>query len=165
MVAGAVFMLEHHAISTGGYAMMRWPKVLFVLAGFLLASGAPTQAQDYIHVDGWYEVMHVKFRPACARRALQIIHGHFVKVDKTVGRQVLPFDFQTGEWDHVVYFPIALSEEGYDTIPPRSEWWAALYEQEGGKEQGDRLFGEFLDCIVQSRTEIARLVLETPSAE
>jgi hypothetical protein len=97
-----------------------------VAAALLITASAPAKAQDYIHVDGWYEVVYNKFRPTCARRALQIIHEHFVKVDNTVGREVLPFDFKTGEWDHVVHFPIALSEDGYDTIPPQSEWWAAF---------------------------------------
>jgi hypothetical protein len=77
---------------------------------------------------------------------------------------IRPFG-RTGEWDQVVYFPITLSQDGYDTVPPRSQWWAAFYAQEGGKEQGDRLFGEYLDCMIQSRTEIAQLVLETPTSE
>ena len=121
--------------------MVGWRKILFGLAGVLIASGGPAKAEDYIHVNGWYEVSYSKFRPACARRALQIIHEHFVKADKSIGRQVIPFDFNTGEWDYVVFFPIAMNEDGYDTIPPDSEWWAAFYEQQGGKEQGDKLGG------------------------
>jgi hypothetical protein len=136
--------------------------VVAALAGLTVS---PSKAQEYIHVNGWYEVSYTKFKPTCVRRALQIIHSNFVKVDKTIGRQVIPFDFKTGEWDHVVYFPIAMSEDGYDTIPPRSEWWSAFYEQEGGKEQGDALFGEFLDCIAQSKNEVAKLVLEMPNSE
>lgn len=135
------------------------------LAALVVLAATPAPAQDYINVNGWYEVVYSKFGPTCGRRALQIIHEHFVAVDRTVGRQVIPFDFKTGEWDHVVFFPIALSADGYDTIPPSSEWWAAFHEQEGGREQAEAIFGEFLDCVVESRTEIARLVLEPVGRE
>ncbi len=139
--------------------MAQLARVSLLLAAFVVALAPTVQAQDYLRMNGWYEVNFVKFKPDRAQRAFEIVHNHFQEVDKKVERQVLPFDFKTGEWDHIVYFPIALNEEGYDTVPPRSEWWAAFVEQEGGEEQADKLFAEFLDSVAQSRTEIARLVL------
>lgn len=141
--------------------MTRSIAALISLAGLALC-GAPAAAQDYIRVDGWYEVMYAKFEPSCARRALEIIHGHFVEVDQTVGRQVIPFDFKTGEWDHVVFFPIAFGDDGYDTVPPVAEWWAAFAEQEGSREQADALFGEFLGCIVASGSWLGWSSLRRP---
>jgi hypothetical protein len=136
----------------------------FLLFNFLIMA-SPVIAQDYLRPGGWYEVMYVKFKPICARRALEIVYGHFARVDQTVGRRVIPFDFSTGEWDHVVFFPIAMTEEGYDTIPPRSDWWSALSDQEGGREQAETLFGEFLDCIAEGKRELARLGLEAPGSD
>jgi hypothetical protein len=135
-----------------------------LLAVWLTVSGiiafpSATAAQDYIKLNGWYEVSFIKFKPDHAGRAFEIIHDHLQEVDKKVNRQAIPFDFRTGEWDHIVYFPILLNEEGYDTIPPEEEWWAAFAEQEGGQDAADKLFAEFLDSIAQSKTEIARLVL------
>lgn len=77
------------------------------------------------------------------------------KVDKTVGRRVIPFDYQTGEWDHVVYFPFDPVQG--DTIPSFAEWMKALAAQEGGMEQAQKLLQSYLDLIDTSRNELARL--------
>ena len=103
----------------------------------------------------WYEVSSLKFKSGKTEEALKIIHDHFQKVDKTIGRRVIPFDFQTGEWDHVVYFP---SDPGQmDTIPSRDVWWKAFAEQEGGREKAQELFQRFWDLVANSKSEIARL--------
>jgi hypothetical protein len=90
-----------------------------------------------------------------AMSALKMIHEHFHKVDKTVGRRVIPFDYQTGEWDHVVYFPF--DPVRWDTIPSWAEWMKALAAQEGGMEQAQKLLQSWLDLIDTSRNEVVRL--------
>jgi hypothetical protein len=101
-----------------------------------------------------YLVVYAKFKPGKAPEALKIIHEHFWPVDKKVGRKAIPFDFMTGEWDHVVYFPYDTAR--MDTIPSGAEWWKALVEQEGGAEQAQKLFQSFVDLQANSKSEIAK---------
>ena len=101
-----------------------------------------------------YMVAYAKFKPGKAPEALKIIHEHFWPIDKKVGRKAIPFDFVTGEWDHVVYFPYDTAR--MDTIPSGAEWWKALVEQEGGAEQAQKLFQTFLDLHANSKVEIAK---------
>jgi hypothetical protein len=105
--------------------------------------------------DRVYQVNAVKFKPGKAPEALKIVHEHFHKVDRTIGRHTIPFDYQTGEWDHVVYFPYDLARG--DTIPSFAEWMKALAAQEGGMDQAQKLMQSFLDLVDTSRNEIARL--------
>jgi len=111
----------------------------------------PALAAD---VEQTYLVAYAKFKPGKAPEALKIIHEHFWPVDRKVGRKAIPFDFVTGEWDHVVYFPYDTSRS--DTIPSGAEWWKALAEQEGGNEQAQKLFQSFLDLHANSKFEIAK---------
>jgi len=103
----------------------------------------------------WYQVVSFKFKPGKTTEALQIIHDHFHKVDKAIGRKVMPFDYTTGEWDHVVYFPLDTAK--MDTIPSQTEFMKTLADQEGGKEQAQKLFQSFFDMVVASKSEIAQL--------
>ena len=103
----------------------------------------------------WYQAISFKFKAGKAEEALKIIHDHFQKVDKAIGRKVIPFEYLTGEWDHVVYFPLDVAR--METIPSNTEWMKALAGQEGGMEQAQKLFGTFLDMVATSKTEIAQL--------
>jgi hypothetical protein len=120
---------------------------LFALYSMLMPAFAADAEQTYL-------VAYAKFKPGKAPEALKIIHEHFWPVDRKVGRKAIPFDFMTGEWDHVVYFPYDTSR--MDTIPPGAEWWKALVEQEGGSEQAQKLFQGFLDLHANSKFEIAK---------
>lgn len=105
----------------------------------------------------WYEVRMVKFKPGKAAEALALARAHFRPADEDIGRRTVPFDLATGAWDHVLYTPIALTGDGYDTVPPRAAWWQALAAREGGMEQARAVFRSFLDMIAESEVEIARL--------
>ena len=122
--------------------------VSLILASCLLSSVLAADGEQT------YLVAYAKFKPGKAPEALKIIHEHFWPVDRKVGRKAIPFDFMTGEWDHVVYFPYDTSR--MDTIPPGAEWWKALVEQEGGSEQAQKLFQGFLDLHANSKFEIAK---------
>ena len=88
------------------------------------------------------------------RRRSDQDHPRHRPVDKKVGREAIPFDFATGDWDHVVYFPYDTAR--MDTIPPGAEWWKALAQQEGGPEQAQKLFQRYLDLEANSKFEIAK---------
>lgn len=124
--------------------------------GFVLVFLASCILSSVLAADGeqTYLVAYAKFKPGKAPEAIKIIHEHFWPVDKKVGRQAIPFDYATGEWDHVVYFPYDTAR--MDTIPPGAEWWKALAQQEGGPEQAQRLFQRYLDLEANSKFEIAK---------
>jgi len=114
----------------------------------------PAQAAEGAQAS-WYEAISFKFKAGKAEEALKIIHDHFQKVDKAIGRKVIPFEYLTGEWDHVVYFPLDIAR--METIPSNSEWMKTLAGQEGGMEQAQKLFQSFLDMVAATKTEIAQL--------
>jgi len=125
------------------------------LAVALIALMSLPSAQAADEKVAWYQVLSVRFKVGKADEAIKIIHEHFFKVDKAIGRKVLPFDYKTGEWDHVVYFPFDTSR--MDTIPTRAEWMKAFEKQEGGAEQAQKLFQSFWEMVAVSKTEIAQL--------
>ena len=132
----------------------QWFRALLVLlAGLVVAAGtSPAISADDQQV---YLVTYTKFKPGRAREALKIIHERFQPVDRRIGRKVLPFDYITGEWDHIVYFPYDLAR--MDTIPPGKEWMKGLAAQEGGMAQAEELWQDFWSLVAHSKTEIARM--------
>lgn len=104
----------------------------------------------------YYVVSYTKFKPGMAEEARELIYDHFWPVDQTIGREVIPFDHLTGEWDHVVYFPL---EEGpgelaWEMSPTNEKWWAAFVEQEGGMEAAEEIQRRFGELVAESRTEL-----------
>ena len=83
-----------------------------------------------------------------------MIREHFWPVDREIGRKAIPFDFLTGEWDHIVYFPHDATR--MDTIPSQTDWWKALAEQEGGAEQAQKVFQSYMELQLNSKFEIAK---------
>src|SRR5689334_23145736 len=92
--------------------------VLSFVSLFLLCMLSSAIAADG---DQAYLVLYAKFKPGKAPEALKIIREHFFPVDKKIGRKSIPFDFSTGEWDHVVYFPYDTAK--MDTVPGNAVWW------------------------------------------
>ena len=82
-----------------------------------------------------------------------MIKEHFIPTDKKVGRKVIAFFFDSGEWDTVAFFPYDASTK--DTIPSFANWWAALAELEGGQEQAAKLFDHFMDLHSNTMSEIS----------
>jgi len=144
--------MNRHSIAVG--SALRVAAGVVAVALLMAVILRPAQAAD-TDKSAWYQVVSVKFKPGKTGDALKIIHEHFHKVDKTIGRRVLPFDYQTGEWDHVVYFPFDPSL--MDTTPPGAEWWKAFAQQEGGMEQARALFQSYQDMVASSKAELARL--------
>jgi hypothetical protein len=81
-----------------------------------------------------------------------------LKVDKTIGRKAIPFTYETGEWDHVVYFPSVFTSGRLDTVPSEEKWFAALAEQEGGPDKAQALLQKFLDSVTNFKKDIAHIV-------
>ena len=129
-----------------------------IIAAFAVASTDLSVLGAESKKVSWYQAWYFKFKPGKADEALKIIQDHFVEVDKKIGRKVIPFNFQSGEWDHVVFFPSVLNPDRIDTIPSEEKWFAALAEQEGGMEKAQELLQRFFGLVVNFKKEIAQTV-------
>lgn len=136
--------------------------LLIIGAASVVAMATSVHAEDYLNFGGWYEVQYVKYKPSCADRANEITQNHFFAVDKSVGRKVVPFYVRIGEWDHVVFHPLVFTEDGYKWAE-FDEWWPTFVEQEGGQAQAQALIAEYVECTVESQSEIVQLVSELPN--
>ncbi len=133
-----------------------------LLAALFLASATTPVfaqgAQPGTQIEGvtWYIVSYSKFKPGTADEARKIIYEHFWPVDKEIGREVIPFDVVTGEWDHVVYFPMAggPAELAFRETALGRRWQEAFARREGGKDKADALEKRFGEMVLREKTEI-----------
>ena len=104
----------------------------------------------------YYVVSYTKFKAGKADEARKIIYEHFWPIDKVIGRDVIPFDTMTGEWDHIVYFPLSdgPAELAWEVTPTDAKWRAAFAKQEGGINKTEEIFQRFTDLVATSKTEI-----------
>jgi hypothetical protein len=138
--------------------MKRIPLLLGLLislpATTVLAQDAPSGKQ----IEGvtWYRVEYTKFKPGMAEDARKIIYEHFWPVDREIGREVIPFDHVTGEWDHVVYFPMpgGPAELAFQETPLGKKWNEAFVRREGGREKADALGKRFGEMVLHQKTDI-----------
>jgi hypothetical protein len=133
-----------------------------LLLGLLLSLGATTvQSQaaptgkPIEHV-AWYKMTYLKFKPGMADEARKLIYEHFWPVDREIGREVIPFDPVTGDWDEVVFFPMpgGPSELGVQSTPWDAKWNESFMRREGGKEKAQALQKKFDDMVLQSKTDV-----------
>ena len=128
------------------FAAMHGVLGIAVLFAMLLPSAFAADEQSYL-------VLYEKFKPGKAPEGIKMIKEHFIPTDRKVGRKVIPFFFDTGEWDAVAFFPYDAGRK--DTIPGFADWWAALAELEGGQEQAKKLFDHFMDLHSNTKSEIS----------
>jgi len=138
-------------------------KTLLVAATVTLGLSLPSlaHAQD---TDGpqkrentiYYTMSLVDFKPGAEEKAWELIYDHFVPVDRTVGREIVNFDFHSGGWDHVVFFPMGEStdELEWSRSPSDVGWWNAFVEQEGGEEEAAAMMERFEGLIARSARHI-----------
>jgi hypothetical protein len=129
---------------------------LFLTLATAPALGQGTQVGRPIEGVTWYVVSYVKFRAGMADEARRIIYEHFWPVDKEIGREVIPFDHVTGEWDHVVYLPMSggPADLAFQETPLGRRWREAFLRREGGKEKADALEKRFNEMVLREKTEL-----------
>ena len=139
--------------------MKRTPLLVALLLALpatpVLGQGA--QTGNAIEGVTWYTVTYTKFKPGMADEARKIIHEHFWPVDKEIGREVIPFDYVTGEWDHVVYFPMpgGPGELAFRETPLGKRWQETFFRREGGKDKAEALNRRFGEMVLDDKTELA----------
>lgn len=133
-----------------------------VMISVFLGLLAPALSQDLPKAErrenaAYYEALFVKFKPGKADEAYGYIYDHFVKADQKIGRKVMAFDLQTGDWDMVVFFPLkeGVAELNWSTTPTDEAWWKALAEQAGGAEKAQSMFQAYLETVAFSKSEVA----------
>lgn len=131
----------------------------------LLAAGlnSPIDGQDLpkaARITGvqWYQAVFIKFKPGKADQGRQIIADHFIKADEASGRAPRGFTLSTGDWDHVVFFPLASgpTDLGWRLRPIDERWWAELAKLEGGAAAALALVQRFNELIDRITTHVAR---------
>src|SRR5215475_8940327 len=96
------------------FAALRAALGIAVLVVMVVPSAFADEEQSYL-------VLYEKFKPGKAPEGIKLIKEHFIPTDKKVGRKVIPFFFNTGEWDTVAFFPYDPGRK--DTIPSFADWW------------------------------------------
>ncbi len=105
----------------------------------------------------WYSALRIRFKPGMEIEALDLAHKHFVPADAAIGRDIINFDLQTGDWHHVVFFPLQAgpSDLNWLVSPREAEWWAAFARLEGGVERAREIFEHFEALVEAYEWELA----------
>ena len=138
-------------------------RTFLILSALILAAPLPAAAQGLptaARITGVdrYRASFAKFKPGAGTEARQIIYEHLIKADQAAGRNPITFDFVTGEWDHVVFFPL---QDGpgdlvWSTRPIDERWWAELAKLEGGIQQARTLVARFEQLIERSTDQVVQ---------
>ncbi len=140
--------------------MRKVPLLLLALLMGLPLAGQSQELPTATRISGvdWYRANLTKFKPGTADEARQIIYEHFIKADQAVGRNPIPFDFATGEWDHVVFFPLqgGPGDLEWSVRPIDERWWAALADLEGGVEAARALVERFRELVERRERHIVQ---------
>jgi len=112
----------------------------------------------------YYLARYVKFKPGKANQGRKIVYEHYKPTDQAIGLQTITFDFMTGPWDHVAYFPL---EEGpsalaWEVSPQNAEWVATFAEQEGGMDEVRKIWAQYSDLVLEEQEEIVMRREEEP---
>ena len=137
---------------------MKRTTILLGLALSLCAAPAESQGTPSIKPNersAWYRMVYVKFKPGTREEAMKLIYDHFWPVDKEIGREVIPFDPVSGEWDTIVCFPMSGSptEIGLQDSPLDKKWNETLIRREG-KAQADAIGKRNWELVMHTKTEI-----------
>lgn len=79
-----------------------------------------------------------------------------MKADKAAGRETINFNLVTGEWDHIVFFPMDGGASGLEwrVAPSEEKWYVELAKLAGGAAKVQELDKKFTGMIDHSKTEI-----------
>jgi hypothetical protein len=149
-----------------GYTMQlaKWGKVLAVSAAVTLFAipasaqddeeGPMTQGDDAHYVS----TTVVKFKPGKRERAFEIIADHFMPAGEKAGTPgpLGTIHFQTGEWDALFVWELegGMADLEWYRSANNIKWYAALAEQEGGKEAAGELMAEYRSLIDEAETDV-----------
>lgn len=132
------------------------------IAAGLMALPNAALAQDEIqkreNVD-YFRVIHLNFKPGHNTDAWAILYTKIAPAVRSTGRSFIALDWESGPWDTTLYIR---QEEGYATLeyaqsPQSAAFMAALAEQEGGEEAGNKVWQEWISHIDNSSSGVAHM--------
>jgi hypothetical protein len=136
-------------------------RIILISGLLVLALPSPVAAQGARSAESrdsvmWYRVEYAKFKPGTADEARRIIYEHFWPVDREIGREVIPFDHLTGDWDHVAYFPLPTGpgEFAVTETPLGRRWNEVLARREGGQENAAAILRRFNELVLRTKSEL-----------
>lgn len=143
---------------------IKWGKVFAALAAFTMFT-VPAAAQD--DEDGpmtmgddarYVSATVVKYKPGKRERALEIIADHFVPAGEKAGTPgpLGVIHYQTGEWDALFVWNLegGMADLEWYRSEDNIKWFAALAEQEGGKEAAGELVAEYRSLVDEAETDV-----------
>jgi hypothetical protein len=106
----------------------------------------------------YYRVVHLNFKPGHNDAAWEILYGKIAPAVESTGRNFVALDWESGPWDSTIY--IAL-EDGYGTLeyaqsPQSAAFRAALNEQEGGEEAGQKVWDEWMSLRHRKKAPLTK---------
>jgi len=123
-------------------------------------ASAQDEIQKRENVD-YYRVVHINFKPGHNTDAWAILYGKIGPAVRATGREFIVLDWESGPWDSSIYIRL---EEDYGTLeyaasPQGAAFRAALNEQEGGEEAGQKVWDEWTSHIDNSSQAVAHMHL------
>jgi hypothetical protein len=137
------------------------------IAVALWALPSVVSAQDEIQKRenvSYFRVVHLNFKPGHTghnQAAWALMYGKIASAVRATGRDFIALDWESGPWDSSIYIRL---EEGYGTLeyaqsPQGAAFRAALAEQEGGEEAGQKVWDEWQSHIDSSSQAVAHMHL------
>ena len=134
--------------------------VVAILAAMFVSSG-PVAAQDLPKAEKhpnakFYTAYYIKFKPGKLDEGRKIITDYFEVAGRNSGNHAIAFNYQSGNWHHVVYFPwAAASDLEWKMSPAAERWWAELAKHVGGPQKARELMAKWVDLVADEKWEIA----------
>jgi hypothetical protein len=125
----------------------------FVLSGSVPAQDLP-KAEKHPNAK-FYTAYYIKFKPGKIDEGRKIITDYFEVAGKNSDNRAIAFNYQSGNWHHVVYFPwAAASDLEWKMSPAGERWWAELAKHVGGAQKAKELMARWGDLVADEKWEI-----------
>ena len=117
-------------------------------------TGPVSQGDDAKYVS----VTYVKFKAGQRESAMQIITEHFMPAGEKSGvsEPILAIHFQTGKWDAAFVWQMegGMADLEWYRSPDDVKWFAAMVELEGGEEEAEAVWANYVSKIAHAQTEV-----------
>lgn len=136
--------------------------ILCLVLAAVLVSAPAAHAQDdpqpkkYENVD-WHSVVMINFKAGKSGRALEIIRDHFLPSSEESGTPTpIIVELKSGEWDLMMVWTMkgGPGDMEWETSPEGVKWRQALNAREGGPENADKLYQEYISLVQNSTSYV-----------
>ena len=102
-------------------------------------------------------VMYVKLKAGIGVEARRLLREQLLSVVKPLHYTTVCFDFEAGEWDQVIYFPLEerSGEVDWTLSPMILQWLEQFYRLADGNRDSGTLWKQYGELVERSRVEVA----------